>query len=174
LQEVQYNPLARRAAGLTCGTEDEGDDDDDEPISRSVSPRVRLLRDMHTVLSWSPHSTARTQAAALRAYYSRKRYANQARARACVCLDCGTAPLSGRGRQWRELSGLFAFCSQHCAASAGVYAPAACHPRVPQREVRVLSLWGASQRELRDSDCPSPTHTCVCFSGTLASASPRR
>jgi hypothetical protein len=109
--EVQYNPLARRAAGLTCSTEDDDDDDDDEPISRSVSPRVRLLLDMHTGLSWSPHSTARTQAAALRAYYSRKRYSNQVRARADVCLDCGTAPLSGRGRQWRNLSGLFAFCS---------------------------------------------------------------
>jgi hypothetical protein len=168
--EVQYNPLARRAAGLTCGTEDESDDDDDdEPISRSVSPSVRLLRDMHTVLSSSPHSTARTQAAALRAYYSRKRYANQARARALHLLGLWHhAPEWTRAAVEETERSVRPFCSQHCAASAGVYAPAACHPRVPQREVRacVVTLGGQSARALRDSDCPRPPHhLCVLLKG---------
>jgi len=83
--EARYNPLARRAVGAACaGPADSSSEEEDEPREdRSVRSRVARLCTLYV-----DARSRSAQAAALRAYYSRRRYALQARTQCAPSLSC--------------------------------------------------------------------------------------
>ncbi len=83
--EARYNPLTRRAAAATCAPPEPSSSDEEEEASEDRSVCFATRHDVRTPLCALTRRFDAHQAAALRAYYSRRRYAVQARRCALRC-----------------------------------------------------------------------------------------